>query len=156
MKICFVCTGNICRSPMAEIIFQNLCRKNKCTDIEVYSAGTRVAVGTVISKESQIALRDCREKLPKVLPHARQFTPDMFALYDHIICMTGGHKLELCAYGRVPALNNVRTLHEWVGCGDIADPYGNGTDRYFEVCKILQSALKLLYKEITKLEGVCV
>jgi protein-tyrosine-phosphatase len=134
---------------MAEIIFSNLCRKNDRLDITADSAGTDAAAGLPISLESRIALRDCKERVPKILHTARRFTADMFFQYDHIICLTAGHKLVLCGYGTA-ACSNVRTLDEWVGCGDIADPWGQGVDKYYEVCKKLQSALKLLFKEITK------
>jgi protein-tyrosine-phosphatase len=139
---------------MAEIIFSNLCKKNKRSDIVAESAGTAAAVGTPISLESKIALRDCRERLPKTPHTARQFTPEMFSQYDHIICLTNGHKLAVCGYGTIKPPNEppvtVRTLDEWVGCGDIADPWQCGADKYYEVCKKLQTALKLLFKEITK------
>jgi protein-tyrosine-phosphatase len=135
---------------MAEIIFANLCRKNKRTDIVVDSAGTDANVGETISVESKIALRDCKERLPKVPHKSRQFTADMFAYYDHIICLTCTHKLVLCGYGTGTPPANVRTLDEWVGCGDIDDPWQHGTDKYYAVCRQLQMALKLLFKEIVK------
>jgi protein-tyrosine-phosphatase len=132
---------------MAEVIFSNICRKNKRNDITVCSAGTNASVGSPISSGSLIALRDCRER-PKKIPHiARQFTPDMFGEYDHIICLTNGHKLSLCGYGTAPK-GNVKTLDEYVGCGDIDDPWLLGAEKYYEVCKKLQVALKLLYKGI--------
>ena len=40
MRILFVCTGNSCRSPMAELYFEELCRKAGRDDIDVRSAGT--------------------------------------------------------------------------------------------------------------------
>jgi protein-tyrosine-phosphatase len=135
---------------MAEVIFSNLCRKNKRPDIAAESAGTDAVIGTPMSWESQIALRDCKERMPKIPHTARQFTAGMFSQYDHIVCLTNEHKLALCGYGTVTPPKNVRTLDEWVGCGDIDDPWGRGADKYYEVCKKLQAALKLLFKEITK------
>ena len=40
MKICFVCLGNICRSPMAEFIMKDLLKKNNINDIHVDSKAT--------------------------------------------------------------------------------------------------------------------
>jgi protein-tyrosine-phosphatase len=135
---------------MAEVIFTNLCRKNKRPDITAESAGTGAAVGAPISLESKIALRDCKERMPKTPHVARQFTADMFSQYDHIICLTNGHKLALCGYGTVAPPVNVRTIDDWVGCGDIDDPWQHGADKYYEVCQKLQSALKSLFREVIK------
>jgi protein-tyrosine-phosphatase len=135
---------------MAEIIFTNLCRKNKRTDIVAESAGTHAEIGTPMSIDAQIALRDCKERLPKVPHTARQWTADMFSQYDHIICLTNAHKFAVCGFGGGPAPVNVRSLDDWVHCGDIADPWQHGADKYYEVCQKLQFALKLLFKELIK------
>jgi len=150
MKICFVCTGNICRSAMAQVIFTNLCKKNKRTDIVVESAGVNAIEGADITTEGKTALKDCKEKLPKVHHFARQWTDKMIGYYDYVICMTARHKHAICA-GRISPLPiNVTTLDEWAHCGDIEDPWQRGDDIYFAVCKKLQTALKLLYKEVIK------
>ena len=49
MHILFVCTGNTCRSPMAEAYFRNLIEKNDIKDITVSSAGTYAGNGEVAS-----------------------------------------------------------------------------------------------------------
>lgn len=48
MKVLFVCTGNTCRSPLAEKILQNL-----RPDLDVRSAGTRALDGDAISENSR-------------------------------------------------------------------------------------------------------
>jgi protein-tyrosine-phosphatase len=135
---------------MAEVIFSNICKKAKRRDITVKSAGTNAAVGCDMSMEAKIALNDGGERLPRKKHSAAQFTQNMFYEFDHIICMTAGHKISACGYDITSVPPNIRTLNEWVGCGDIEDPYRRGQETYYAVCKKLQDALNLLYKEIIK------
>jgi len=143
MKILFVCTGNICRSPMAEVIFKNLCPK-----FTVWSAGTHAAKAPVggMTKESGEALRICGEKLPRKKMKATQFEASMISKFDYVICMTRRHK------ERIGDALNVKTLDELVGSGDIFDPFGYPLDTYIEVCKKLQKELKLLYNVIANIK----
>ena len=50
-KLIFVCTGNTCRSPMAEAIYKNL---DKETDIKVFSRGLVVLFGEPINPKAEI------------------------------------------------------------------------------------------------------
>jgi len=140
MKILFVCTGNICRSPMAEIIFKNLCPK-----FTVSSAGTHAA--DMMTGDAGEALKICGEKVPSKKMKATQFTAGMIGKYDLIICMTRRHK------EFVGDFKNVKTLDELTGSGDIFDPYGWPLDIYIEVCKKLQKELGLLYNVLSKTWG---
>ena len=140
-KVLFVCTGNICRSPMAQVIFGNLCKNKKVT---VKGAGTGAGDGWQMTREALAALKYCGEKVPRKPLLATRFDKAMIKAYDHIITMTQAHADFI---GKHP---NVKTLDEFTGCGDIMDPYMYPLDVYIDVCKKLQGALKILYKEIVK------
>ena len=135
MRILFVCTGNICRSPMAEVIFKNLNSKNIVKSAGIYAADEMTC-------EAGEALKNCGEKLPRKKMKATQFKPSMLSEFDHIICMTRRHKEYIGDFA------HVKTLDDFAGCGDIFDPYGWPLDVYIEVCKKLQGALKVLYNKI--------
>lgn len=143
MKVLFVCTGNICRSPMAEIIFRNICVTNGRNDIQVSGAGTFAEYE--MTENAFKALEICGELLPSERLKATQFVMQMIDEYDHVICMTEKHADFV---GR--QYINVKTLHEFANCGDIFDPYGYPLDIYIEVCKKLQNALGLLYSKLFK------
>ncbi|MCL2755771.1 MAG: hypothetical protein FWE45_01830 [Firmicutes bacterium] len=144
MKILFVCTGNICRSPMAEVIFENLAKKNKRKDIVVKSAGVMTVGGLPMTPTAFEALLHCGEKMGRKTRKSTLFSEVMVYEYDYVICMTGGHK------DRIGMFDNVYTLDDLVGCGDINDPFMQGLKTYTGVCKQLQDALGKLYDKIVE------
>ena len=56
-KICFVCVGNTCRSPMAEKIFNSLIKKNQIKGIKAISAGISCENGVNMEIKSKRALK---------------------------------------------------------------------------------------------------
>ena len=53
-SIIFVCTGNTCRSPMAEIILKTKLKNAGITDVKVSSAGLCASLGEKMSKNSSL------------------------------------------------------------------------------------------------------
>ncbi len=58
MQLLFVCTGNICRSPMAEGLLRHHVEARGCRDVEVESAGTWAQAGAPASSGAQDVMRD--------------------------------------------------------------------------------------------------
>ncbi len=114
MKILFVCSGNTCRSPMAEGYLKSL----NLEGVEVSSAGLQA--GGCVSENSVSALKDMGIDISQHIP--RQITREMCENSDKIICMTATHKalLELSGVG-----GDISVL----GFG-ISDPYGSDLDAY--------------------------
>ena len=142
MKILFVCTGNICRSPMAQVIFENLLKRDKVKGVTVASAGTFTIDGLPMTPTAVEALGVCGEKLGRKARKSRLFKKAMLKRYDHIVCMTAKHAEAIGAHG------NVYTIDQAVGCGDVPDPFMQGLDVYTACCKMLQEALGELYRRI--------
>ena len=83
-KILFVCAGNTCRSPMAEIIFKNICKRHKRTGVIVRSACTAADVGSGMMPEAMIALQDIGITIGKKPHKAQQYLPKMKQQYQYI------------------------------------------------------------------------
>jgi len=142
MKILFVCTGGICRSPMAEIIFENLAKAHKRTDIFVRSAGVDAQPSELTSDLALKALKECGEGAHKPF-QSTKFTPEMVKEFNYIFCMAACHKHRIDPQN---IYKNVRVLT----ANDVRDPWGYGIDVYKNVCKQLQTALKELYDMICR------
>src|SRR5437016_4971227 len=86
--ILFVCTGNICRSPMAEGLMRHVLRGNK--EFEVISAGLNAMDGQPPSEYSLKALRELNIDISSI--RSRHLTPDLVRRADVIFVMTHGHE----------------------------------------------------------------
>ena len=131
MKVLFVCTGNTCRSPMAEAIFNNLCAEKGLNGIAI-SRGTNVFMPQKINTKSVCAL----EKIGIMgFKHiAQQLTEEDVKNSDKVITMESSHKMAIRS-ALSEYKDKVFTLHDlaYGKEGDITDPFG-GTQEDYDSC----------------------
>ena len=140
-SVLFVCTGNICRSPIAEGLFRHLIGNRK--DIEVLSAGVQAVRG---QPPSLYAVQVCAEEGPDISDLRSQ--PLTAALVDratHIFAMTGAH-LETIQTLFPHGAEKSFLLREFEEPGttvwrDVPDPIGLGREVYEDCARIISHAL---------------
>lgn len=155
IKITFVCTGNTCRSPMAESIFKNFVKKNGA-DCKVASKGLRVDINNLeVSDNTRKILK--QHNITPVSHKASKLTTKTLKENDYIVCMTESHKqalledLNRCKNKEDKELaEKVFSIKELVNGVDIPDPYGYGEAEYEAVFKVLFVSLERLYARIFK------
>ncbi|WP_041701335.1 low molecular weight protein arginine phosphatase [Gottschalkia acidurici] len=151
MKVLFVCTGNTCRSSMAEGLFKDMLKSlGKDNEISVSSAGIYAMNNQSASENAIIAMKN---KLVDISNHrSKQITMEMIEESDIILTMTNGHKQAILQAS--PGINSkVFTLKEFVGLdGDIADPFGGSIEIYEESLKDIKIALQRLTQKLIEEE----
>jgi protein-tyrosine phosphatase len=144
IRICFVCLGNICRSPTAEGVFVHLVRDAGLHDrLVVDSAGTAAYhAGERPDRRSLAAARARGIELPG---RARQFVAADFARFDYVIAMDKKNLAELL--GLAPDDDARAKVHlfrhfdpDAPRGAEVPDPYYGGGDGFETVLDICASA----------------
>jgi len=146
IRVVFVCTGNICRSPTAEAVLRHLVEKAGLAQaITVGSAGTGGwHAGDDADPRSLGALRARGYQLSH---SARQFRGHWFDEHDLVVALDSSHVREL---RRLRPGAEVRLLRDWdpEGPGDVPDPYYGGEDGFEEVLDMVERSCKGLLEEL--------
>ncbi|MFE0651586.1 low molecular weight protein-tyrosine-phosphatase [Streptomyces sp. NPDC059534] len=143
-RVCFVCTGNICRSPMAEHVFRGHVEEAGLGDVvEVDSAGTGGWHEGDGADPRTVAVLE--ENGYTSAHAARQFRASWFADLDLVIALDEGHLRELRALARTSEeADRIRLLRSYdpaAGNGlDVPDPYYGGREGFEECLEMVEAA----------------
>ncbi|MFJ9117725.1 low molecular weight protein-tyrosine-phosphatase [Streptomyces sp. NPDC102394] len=143
-RVCFVCTGNICRSPMAESVFRTRLREAGLDDrVEADSAGTGGwHEGDDADPRTVSVLRENGYDGAHI---ARQFQSSWFSRLDLVIALDAGHLKALRRLAPTPEdAAKVRLLRSYDPAAgddlDVPDPYYGGMDGFEECLEMVEAA----------------
>ena len=149
-SILFVCTANICRSPMAMGLLRNMV-KDQADEWTIESAGTWAPEGEPAAQRTQMVLRELGIDLQDHL--SRQVNREMLSQFNLILVMERGHK-EALQIEFPQIAERVYLLSEMVDANfEIQDPIGMSSSDFMltraEISQILTTGLD----KISKLAG---
>ncbi len=138
MNILFVCTGNTCRSPMAEGLFKKMTAEKNIDNVTCSSAGLFAVTGDEVTPNS---VKACERFEVDISSHrARRITSYILDETDKFVCMTPEHAASLSMY--VP-IEKITVLG-----GGIPDPFGGDLELYIKTANYIKTALCLQYDDI--------
>ena len=156
-RVTFVCSGNICRSPMAQAVFSRMVDEAGIGDrVTVDSAGTGDwHVGEPADRRALEALR--REGYDGGDHRARQFDAADFATTDLVVALDSGHASSLRAWAAPHQVDKVVLLRSFDAdvpddapghLLDVADPYYGGPEGFTDVLDQVQAAGRGLLRRV--------
>ena len=138
MNILFVCTGNTCRSPMAEGLFKKMLAEKNIDNVTCSSAGLFAMTGDEVTPNS---VKACERFGVDISAHrARRITSYILDETDKFVCMTPEHAASLSMY--------VPTEKITILGGGIPDPFGGDLETYIKTANYIKTALGLQLDDI--------
>jgi len=133
----FVCTGNICRSPIAEVVAVDAARRAGIP-LRVASAGTSALTGSPAYDLAQAAVEEIGLSLAahRSAPLTRELV-DEAAL---VVAATGRHRNDLRYFFPAHA-SKIVSFDDVTGLGDLSDPLGGGADEFTKTRELVRDGM---------------
>ena len=156
-RICVVCLGNICRSPMGErVLAAKIAEAGLAAKVVVDSAGTGDwHLGEAMDDRARAEL--ARRGLRGDRHEARQIRPDWLDGYDLLLAMDRSNlaALRAMARGRPELARRIAMLRAFdpaaTAGAEVPDPYCGGPEDYAEVFDLVDAAVKGLVSQLAGL-----
>ena len=150
-KVLFVCTANVCRSPMAEKLFARSVEKSSLPQkIVSYSAGLSAMDG---DKASQNSMDACEEIGVDISDHrSAGLTRTSLEDASAIFCMTESHRALINMYFELPPGYPIFLMREFIEgeSKELPDPYGQDIDVYRQCRDRMLEAMPSLINWVEK------
>jgi len=144
--VLFICTGNVCRSPMAEALFRSM--SSAWGDVTVFSAGLSAPQGAPASRDAVDVLAAQGIDLTKF--RSQPLTEDLLEKASHIFVMTREHE-RLVDMFFPEYIHKVRLLRfDEKGTPDVPDPIGQGRTVYAECKRSIEQAMPSVLRIINQ------
>ena len=153
MKVLFVCLGNICRSPTAEVVFRAIAAREAGEfEVDIDSAGTAgYHIGAPPDARSQQAAR--RRGYEMSALRARMVAPEDFERFDLILAMDRENLAVLRRRAPRESHNRIRLFLEFapdLGTSEVPDPYYGGPNGFEEVLDLVEGAARALLTHLRR------
>lgn len=139
--ILFVCTANICRSPIAEKLFNHYAHQENLhyagDSCGLFPGGEPISAGSLqlLLEQGILEAND---------HYSKQFTPDMISGSRLVLTMEERQR-DFLRSKESTLSHKILTLNEYLGeKGDIGDPYGSDIDNYRKTFEIIDDRIKRL------------
>jgi protein-tyrosine-phosphatase len=146
MNLLFVCSGNTCRSALAEALARKIAARRRIEDLNVSSAGTNAWDNTPATDEALLV--GMERGLDLAGHRARRLTSAMVSEADLIFVMTPGHLEPVKQMG---GRGKAHVIDEYAsGAADqgISDPYGGDLEEYRRTADTLENELEKLFDRL--------
>ncbi len=151
-RVVFVCTGNICRSPMADVVFRGFA--------DAVGLGSRVSSTSAGTGDWHVGERADQRTIDALTRagydgthhRARQFTHADFARSDLVVALDRTHERILRGWARSEAdadkIALLLTFDSTAQGLDVPDPYYAGPGMFDEVLGMIESASRSLFRQL--------
>ncbi len=141
-KVMFICSGNTCRSPLAEGLFKKYIEEKNMGSIDVSSAGISAFPGDEVSENSVLVAE--KRGVDLTSQRAKNLNPQDLTETDLFVCMTESHSKVLkrfCDSSKIMTLN-------------VPDPYGGSLEAYESCAKQIESCFPQILEKISEIPTI--